>query len=399
MTSATTANTKPLSHSASETFSGAAHFWKGRVALYAILRSLGIGEGDAVIVPGYTCVVVPMAAHFVDAHPYYAEIDPDTYNTSLEHILQAAETAEAQGYPVRAVIVQHTYGNPCDVGPIFRWAEERNIWAIEDCCHASGGRYRDLSQGSDAQWQFLGSLGHAAFFSSQWSKPFTTGLGGWAVSRDPELQQKFHDFAEQHCQWPTSKETAVLRAQIVAHRALFRPSLFWFAQGTIRRLSKMGLMLGSSGNDELEIRKPADFAKRMSPMQERTALRRLQGLSNTVTHRRHLKELYDQQLQAAGLPVFEPPAYADPVLLRYPLRVADKHAALKEAKRRHVELGDWFDHPLHPEGLKVDALGWRDGLCPEGEKASAEVVNLPMHTRVKAKDVTKVVQLVREFCN
>src|SRR5690348_10116453 len=59
-------------------------FWRGRVALYGILKSLAIGPGDSVLVPGYTCFAVPAAVLFAGALPLYVDIEPDTFNISSE---------------------------------------------------------------------------------------------------------------------------------------------------------------------------------------------------------------------------------------------------------------------------------------------------------------------------
>jgi len=61
-------------------------FWKGRVALYAILKALGVGEGDEVILPGYTCVVAVNPSKFLRATPVYVDIEPATYNIDPEAI-------------------------------------------------------------------------------------------------------------------------------------------------------------------------------------------------------------------------------------------------------------------------------------------------------------------------
>ena len=87
-------------------------FWKGRVALFAILKALGIGPGDRVLVPGYTCFVVPSAVRFTGGEPVYADIDPLTYNVSVESLAAAYDAR------VKAVVVQHTYGIPADAGAI-----------------------------------------------------------------------------------------------------------------------------------------------------------------------------------------------------------------------------------------------------------------------------------------
>src|SRR5260370_38509973 len=51
-------------------------FWRGRVALYAILKALGIGRGDRGVVPGYTCFAVPSAVCFAGAEAIFADIEP-----------------------------------------------------------------------------------------------------------------------------------------------------------------------------------------------------------------------------------------------------------------------------------------------------------------------------------
>ena len=63
-------------------------FWKGRVALYAILKALDIKEGDEVILPGYTCVMDVNPIKYLWAKPIYADIEPDTFNINVELLNQ-----------------------------------------------------------------------------------------------------------------------------------------------------------------------------------------------------------------------------------------------------------------------------------------------------------------------
>ena len=79
-------------------------FWKARIGLYLILKALGIGPGDEVILPGYTCVVVANAILYLGARPIYADIDPATYTISLETI-QPLVTPHT-----RVIIAQNTFG-------------------------------------------------------------------------------------------------------------------------------------------------------------------------------------------------------------------------------------------------------------------------------------------------
>jgi dTDP-4-amino-4,6-dideoxygalactose transaminase len=135
----------------------------------------------------------------------------------------------------------------------------------------------------------------------------------------------------------------------------------------------------------------------MSGFQE-WLLRRLLAEASPEAHRRLLKEVYDSALAAAGLPVLKVPRYADPILLRYPVRVRNKDRVLAEARRRWIELGDWYKHPVdRPEGSVAADFGYRTGMCPEGERASREVVTLPMHTRVTEAIARKSVNFLKEL--
>ena len=61
-------------------------FWKGRVALYALLKSYGIKKDDEIILPAFTCVVVPNAIIYCEAKPVYVDINPQTLNCDPEEI-------------------------------------------------------------------------------------------------------------------------------------------------------------------------------------------------------------------------------------------------------------------------------------------------------------------------
>ena len=61
-------------------------YWKGRVALYTVLKAMGIGPGDEVVLPAFTCVVVPNAILYLGATPIYVDINPTVLCCSAEQI-------------------------------------------------------------------------------------------------------------------------------------------------------------------------------------------------------------------------------------------------------------------------------------------------------------------------
>ena len=83
------------------------------------------------------------------------------------------------------------------------------------------------------------------------------------------------------------------------------------------------------------------------------------------------------------------------MLLRYPVRVADKLELLDKAKQARVELGSWFESPLHPLPLSEHLrLGYRVGQCPNAERAARETVNLPLHQQITPGEAERVLEFL-----
>ena len=74
--------------------------------------------------------------------------------------------------------------------------------------------------------------------------------------------------------------------------------------------------------------------------------------------------------------------------------VADKPRALASAARHFVELGSWFECPLHPIETPMEAYGYRTGMCPHADRASIETVNLPTHPRANAATARRSVEFL-----
>ena len=169
----------------------ASGFWKGRVALYAILKAMKTGSGDEIVLPGYTCVMNVNPIKYLGAKPVYVDIEPNTFNLNVE-LLEKKITPNT-----KAIIAQHTYGYPCDMDAILEIANRKGLPVLEDCC---------LSLGSQYKGNITGTLGKAAYFSFQWNKPFTTGLGGMAITNDKDLAEKIKSLCEKELCPPSKKK-------------------------------------------------------------------------------------------------------------------------------------------------------------------------------------------------
>jgi len=358
-------------------------FWKGRVALYAILRGLGVGPGDEVILPGYTCVMDVNPIKYVGADPVYVDIEPATFNMNVDLLAQKITPR------TKVVIAQHTYGYPCEMDAILRIAAERGVTVIEDCCLALGSKYKG---------RVVGTFGNAAYFSSQWNKPYTTGLGGMVTTNEPLLAERIEALRRGELCRPGAKEVFMLLAQLMVYRCLIYPRTTALAQQFFRYLTKKGVVVGSSSTCEFRPRMPEGFFKAISGVQARSGLRQLGVIERNLAHRRRMAALYDRLLAERGWPARgHDPQVANPVMVRYPVRITEKDRALSEAAQAGVELGSWFECPLHPIETPLAPYGYQPGMCPEAEKASREVVNLPLHPRAGERTVRRTVDFITKF--
>jgi perosamine synthetase len=362
---------------------GAFAFWKGRVALYAILKAMGIGPGDEIILPGYTCVMDVNPVKYLGAKPVYVDIEPATFNIDV-NLLRDKITPRT-----KIIVAQHTYGYPCDMGAVMKIAEENGVFVIEDCCLALGSKYKG---------QLVGTFGRAAYFSFQWNKPYTTGLGGMVITNDSALAGEIKSLRETQMCRPSSVEVFMLWAQLVIYRLFIYPKTTALAQNLFRYLTKKGAVVGSSSSSEFQPVMADDFFKAASRVQACSGLRQLDKISDNIEHRKNMARLYDHLLEEKGWSARQyDSSISEPVMVRYPVRIDCKAEALEKAVKAGIELGSWFESPLHPIETPLNMYDYELGMCPQAEKAAREVVNLPVHPRVDEKTARRTVEFITGY--
>ena len=357
------------------------YYYRGRVALHAVLQALEVGPGDEVLVPGFTCVAVTSPILGIGARPVYVDIDPRTYNLDPEDLEKRI------GPRSRAVIAQHTYGIPCDMDAIMTIARNYNLAVIEDACHVWGSTYRGAE---------IGTIGAAAFYSYDPGKPFIIGMGGAAVINEEPLREKiaqlYRDFTS-----PGVAETTLLNLQYLAYRLTRHPRLFWTVRDLYRFLSRNGMAIATWTRDEIKGDLGPDYKKRLPrSLQWRLAAMLRRGESVIAQHKRRA-ERYAHSLQNAGISVLQLDLCCEAVLICYPLQVLNKPALLAQARRNNVELGDWFSSPVHPlEESQWSAVGYEKGCCPTAEAVARRVVTLPCHAGVTQGEMERTLTFLTE---
>jgi perosamine synthetase len=142
----------------------------GTAGLHLIVRALGIGAGDEVLVPSFTFAASANAFLFEGATPVFVDIQPSTYNLDPEE-LQARRTPRTT-----AAMIVDAFGHPADWDRIQSLVGD--LVLIDDCCEAIGAASRGRP---------LGSFGAAGCFAFYPNKQITTGEGGMVVTDDGEL--------------------------------------------------------------------------------------------------------------------------------------------------------------------------------------------------------------------
>lgn len=165
----------------------------GTTALHMALAAFGVGPGDEVIVSPYTFVASDTCVLEQNAIPIFADVD-ERYLT-----LDPADIERKITKHTKAIIPVHILGTPADMDPIMELARTHNLWVLEDGAQSPGAWYKGKR---------VGTIGHAAIFSTISGKITSTGEGGFVITNDDNLYEKMWsamDFGRKRSLGPASK--------------------------------------------------------------------------------------------------------------------------------------------------------------------------------------------------
>ena len=153
----------------------------GTAALHIGISCLGIGPGDEVLVPSYSFIASSYAIVQAGAIPVFCDVTPD-------HTIDPDDIERKITDRTKGIVVVHLYGVVCDMGRIMDIAKKHNLYVIEDCAQAIGGKYNGRS---------VGTIGNVGCFSFCQSKHFTTaGEGGMVLTMDEDLGWECRSFRD-----------------------------------------------------------------------------------------------------------------------------------------------------------------------------------------------------------
>jgi dTDP-4-amino-4,6-dideoxygalactose transaminase len=310
----------------------------GTDALIMALMAVGIGAGDEVITTPFSFIATAGSIAFVGAKPVFVDIDPVTFNIDPSKIT-AAITSKT-----RAIMPVHLFGLPADLDPILEIARERGLIVIEDAAQAIGSRYND---------RFIGTIGDFGCFSFFPSKNLGgAGDGGLITTNDPAqadrlLMLRMHGSKQKYY-----------------HELLGTNSRLDALQAAVLRVKLRHLDSWAAGRENRAERYRRLFAeKRLAPLltYHPAPPAAFHHVYNQFTIRTQTRDELKESLRLAGIPSE----------IYYPLCL-------------HLQKA--FSY-----------LGYKASDFPQAEKASREVLSLPVFPELSDAQQDRVVDGIASF--
>jgi perosamine synthetase len=308
----------------------------GTAALHIALLTHGIGAGDEVITSPFTFIASANSILFTGARPVFADIEEETFD------IAPARVQEKITSRTKAIMPVHLYGQPCDMTRLLKIAREHRLVVIEDACQAHGAEYEGKK---------VGSFGTGCF-SFYPTKNMTTGEGGIITTDDSDIAQKAR-------------------------------------------------MIRSHGERQRYLHEILGYNYRMTDIAAAVGLCQLTKLEEFNSKRIANAEFLTARLSAVkGL---VPPGVKPNVrhvFHQYTVRITQGFGVSRdELKKKLMDKGVgseiYYPLPVHKQPFYRD-LGYDDRL-PNAERATEEVLSLPVHPSLTREDLESIVRAIQDF--
>ena len=353
----------------------------GRNALYLALKTLNLKSSDEVLCQAFTCVAVPNAILWAGAKPVFVDTVKNSFNLDIQDL------AKKITHKSKALIIQHTFGQPDDINAIKQLCQKHNLVLIEDCAHSLGAKYKNKLVGTFADLTVL-SFGRDKVISSV--------FGGALLVNNQQFVNQLNQLTS-NLKYPS----ACWVAQQLSHPIIFSlaiptyffPKLGKFTLGKAlifisQKLKFITLPVSSKEkNCQMSLK-----LQKLPHALAILALHQLNKLEKINQQRQTIAKQYQKALKS-------PPSSSGSIYMRFPILVNHPQALIKLAKKHQVLLGNWYRPVIAPQGVNLNKVGYQAGSCPQAEAVSQKVVNLPTHPQMSIQDAHKVVKIVKNHVN
>lgn len=316
----------------------------GTDALWLSLKALDVGPGDYVLTTPFTFFATASAILNTGALPVFADIDPETYNLAPEKVEEALagknpvwQRLGIEPERVKVLLPVHLYGLPADMEALMDLAGRYGLGVVEDTAQALGATYQGKKVGT------IGDLGAFSFFPTKNLGAF--GDGGLVATNDEELARKVR-------------------------------------------------MLRAHGSRQKYYHEMIGTNSRLDALQAALLRVKLGYLDRWIARRREIARRYTEAFGSVkGLVVPVEPEECVHTYHQYTVRVLggrrdDLRVGLQE---RGVGTMVYYPTPVHLQPA-LGKLGYREGDFPEAERASGEVLSLPVFPELTGEEVEVVIK-------
>lgn len=347
-------------------------FDSGRGAMLAILKALGVGKEDEVILQAFTCVAVPNAVIAAGAKPVYCDIS--------EALTIDTEDLERKiSQKTKAMIIQHTFGIPADLNQIIKIAKKYKLHVIEDCAHTVGVKQ-------------LGTYGIASFFSFGRDKAFSSVAGGIAITDNKLVGKKIRSFQKQ-----LATPSFFWIIQQLLHPLAFYfilPFYETFSLGKIIliALQKVRLLSFPVVAEEKDGKAPS--VKKFTNALAYLALFQLRRINEFNKRREEISSVYLRDLNQHD---FIAPYKKVIPFLRFPVLYEDRENLMRFLRKKRIYAGKWYSEVIDPKGVNFNNIFYQKGACPKAEYIASRIINLPTYPKMGISDAMEISSCLKEY--
>jgi dTDP-4-amino-4,6-dideoxygalactose transaminase len=308
----------------------------GTDALLLALRALDVGRGDEVITTPFTFFATAGTIHNVGATPVFVDIEPDTFNVRPDAVASARTSRS------KAVVPVDLFGQMAALEAIARAVPGLPI--VEDAAQSIGARRM-----IDGEWRMAGevaTIGTFSFFPSKNLGGY--GDGGMLVTQQESLAERL-------------------------------------------------MRLRMHGGAKQYFHDEVGFNSRLDALQAAVLAAKLPHLAGWSAKRRRNAAFYDAAF--ADVPEIRTPVVRpenESIFNQYTIRVARRDELQSHLKARGIGTAIYYPLPLHLQPCFA-YLGYREGQCPESERAAREVLSLPIFPELTDRQLDEVAGAVRAF--